>query len=352
MHKPSIDLWDLSIVIPLFNEEEVFPQLIARLTATLDSLPLSAEVILVDDGSTDATRRLATRACEEDPRFRLVVLSRNFGHQLAVSAGLRHAAGQAVAILDGDLQDPPEILHEFYRKLSEGYDVVYAIRRQRKEGLLKRVAYWGFYRLLRAVASIDIPLDSGDFCILSRRMVQQINAMPERHRFVRGLRSWIGFRQTGHEYSRAARVSGQSKYTLTKLLRLACDGLFTFSEAPLRLATFLGLIVALGAFGYGTFIALWRLLSSQEVPGFATLAAGMFFLGGVQLICLGIVGEYIGRIHNEVKGRPPFIVDQLVGFTSAAPGEERAAPSAFPGIRTGASRVEHAPPVAPSQLIQ
>jgi dolichol-phosphate mannosyltransferase len=299
---------DLSIVIPLYNEDQVFVELWLRLAKVLDAMPLLTEVVLVDDGSTDGTRELATMACQEDPRFRLVVLSRNFGHQLAVSAGLQHAGGRAVAILDGDLQDPPEVLAEFHRKLDEGYDVVYAVRRRRKEPWPKRLAYWAFYRLLRSMASVHIPLDSGDFCMLSRRVVRCINALPERHRFLRGLRSWVGFRQTGLEYERAAREAGASKYTFRKLLRLACDGVFTFSDAPLRLATGLGLLTTLGSLGIGAAVAIWQWSAGPM------LAAGVFFLGGVQLVCLGILGEYISRIHAEVKGRPAFVVERLVGF--------------------------------------
>lgn len=299
---------DLSIVIPLYNEEAVFVELWLRLATVMDEMPLSAEVVLVDDGSTDGTRELATLACREDSRFRLVVLSRNFGHQLAVSAGLQHASGRAVAILDGDLQDPPEVLLDFHRKLSEGYDVVYAVRRRRKEAWPKRAAYWAFYRLMRALASVEIPLDSGDFCMMSRRVVQRINQLPERQRFVRGLRSWVGFRQTGLAYDRAARGAGESKYTFRKLLRLACDGVFTFSDAPLRLATWLGLFVSLGSLGIGTIVTLWQ---GSALPA---IAAGIFFLGGVQLLCLGVLGEYIGRIYTEVKGRPAFVIEELVGF--------------------------------------
>jgi dolichol-phosphate mannosyltransferase len=329
MTTPADATYDLSIVIPLYNEEAVFVDLWLRLAKVMDAMPLSAEVVLVDDGSSDGTRELAAMACREDPRFRLVALSRNFGHQLAVSAGLQHAGGRAVAILDGDLQDPPEMLPEFHRKLSEGYDVVYAVRRRRKEWWPKRLAYWLFYRLLRSLASIDIPLDSGDFCILSRRVVQQMNQLPERHRFVRGLRSWLGFRQIGLEYDRAARGAGESKYTLRKLLRLACDGFFTFSDAPLRLATWLGLIVTFAALVVGVCAMLWN---GSLAPA---LAAGMFFLGGVQLICLGILGEYIGRIHNEVKGRPAFVVEELVGFEHER--ADSAARSASEDVLAGAS---------------
>lgn len=307
-------LYDLSIIIPLFNEQAVFPKLITRLKSTIKEFGLATEVILIDDGSDDATPELAARICQEDEHFRLIVLSRNFGHQSAVSAGLFYSTGRAVAILDGDLQDPPEILKAFYEKLNEGHDVVYAIRQRRKESWPKRVAYWLFYRLLKRLSTIQIPLDSGDFCIMSQRVVQHINALPEHHRFVRGLRSWVGYRQTGLTYDRSARAAGHSKYTFFRLLNLACDGIFTFSELPLRFATFTGFIVATFAFSWGCAIVVWRLFFNNSLPGFATVAAGMFFLGGIHLICLGILGEYIGRIHNEVKQRPIFIVDYLVGF--------------------------------------
>lgn len=309
---------ELSIVIPLYNEEDVFDDLAARMQATLDMAGFPCEVVLVDDGSIDGTREKIETLCAVDQRFRAILLSRNFGHQSAISAGLDHVRGLSVGILDGDLQDPPETLLEFYQKLREGYDVVYAVRRRRQENLLKQFCYWAFYRLLRRVATIDIPLDSGDFCLMSRRVVRQIQDMPERHRFIRGMRSWVGFRQTAMPYDRDSRRKGQTKYTLSKLVLLAVDGLVTFSEVPLRLATLLGTVIAIFSFGYGAYILFWRLLTSDpsSVPGFATVACAIFFLGGIQLICLGILGEYVARIHNEVKGRPVYIVDSLVGFDS------------------------------------
>lgn len=300
----------LSVVIPVFNEREVFPELLARLDTALPALGVPFEVVFVDDGSRDETPSLIAAACRTRPWARGLVLSRNFGHQIAVTAGLRHARGEAVAVLDGDLQDPPELLGEMRAKLAEGYEVVYAVRRDRKEGLLKRAAYAAFYRLLRALATVPIPLDSGDFCVMSARAVSLVNAMPERHRFVRGLRSWIGFRQTGFEYGRAARAGGRPQYTFSKLVRLALDGIFTFSEQPLRWSMWFGAAIAAGAFAWAAFVVLWRLLADPHsvIPGWATLTAGMFFLGGVQLVSVGILGEYVGRIHTEVKGRPLFVV--------------------------------------------
>jgi polyisoprenyl-phosphate glycosyltransferase len=301
----------LSLVIPLYNEAAVFDQLRQRLIEGLKILPTPAEVLLVDDGSTDATRSLISQLCQADGRFIGIYLSRNFGHQMAVCAGLDSSRGEAVAVLDGDLQDPPEILPEFYAELRKGYDVVYAIRRARKENFFLRFSYWTFYRVMAALTPIQIPLDSGDFSIMSRRVVETLKHMPERRRFVRGMRGYVGFRQTGLAYDRKERAGGRSKYTFLKLLALAADGIFTFSETPLRLATFTGFTIAGLSLLYGGFLFFQRIFSDYNLPGFATLAVALFFLGGVQLICLGILGEYVGRIHHEVKQRPPYIIERV-----------------------------------------
>lgn len=319
---------ELSLVIPLLNEEDVFPQLVERLARLLQKLALPVEVLLIDDGSTDATPALIRHVCLHPPvlpagcAFRGIVLSRNFGHQLAITAGMAHARGNAVAILDGDLQDPPEVIADFYAKLKgdgkqPGFDVVYAVRQERKENIFKRMAYAGFYRIMRRLATIPIPLDAGDFCIMSRRVVAELNAMPERHRFVRGLRSWVGFRQIAHPYPRDARQAGQSKYSLTKLVRLALEGIFTFSDLPLQWSAQFGLLIAVCSVLYALFIFLWRIFAHDTpaaLSGFATLAVGLFFIGGVQLISIGILGQYIGRIHNEVKQRPLYVVESRFGF--------------------------------------
>lgn len=312
---------ELSLVIPLYNESAVFPQLLARLEGARPALG-ACEVVFVDDGSSDATPRLIEAAAGRHAWVRGLILSRNFGHQIAVTAGMQHARGEAVAVLDGDLQDPPELVAELHAKLREGYDVVYAVRRDRKEGLLKRAAYALFYRLLRRLAAVPIPLDAGDFCIVSARAARLMNAMPERHRFVRGLRTWVGFRQAGHEYKRAARAGGRPQYTLAKLLRLALDGIFTFSEQPLQWSMYLGALIASCAFAWTAYVVLWRLLADPHsvIPGWATLTAGMFFLGGVQLISIGILGEYVGRIHNEVKQRPLYVVDRRLNLAAPAEG--------------------------------
>ena len=301
----------LSIVVPLYNEEAVIPVLRRRLLDWRHSLRKKVEFILVNDGSIDGTEELLDAFAREEGDVKAVHLSRNFGHQQAVSAGLSVAEGDYVAIIDGDLQDPPEEISRFLAKLEEGYDVVYAVRRSRKEGWLKRSAYSIFYRLLSRLSSIDIPLDSGDFCLMRRVVVQQINAMPERHRFVRGLRCYAGFRQTGMDYARDARASGVPKYTFLKLLELAADGIFTFSAKPLRLATMLGFCSVLIALGYSAYIVLWRLFSDEQLPGFASIIVVVLYLGSVQLFCMGILGEYIGRIHDEVKKRPGFIISRV-----------------------------------------
>jgi glycosyltransferase involved in cell wall biosynthesis len=306
---------DVGIVIPLYNEEAAFDALRNRLQVVMDRMaPLKIEVVLVDDGSQDTTRLLLTQVCEVDARFRGVLLSRNFGHQVAISAGLQHVRGRYVAILDGDLQDPPEILPEFLEKLQSGYDIVYGVRRQRKEPAWKRAGYWLFYRLTHSLATVHVPLDAGDFCMMSDKVVRVINTMPERCRFLRGMRAWAGFRQTALPYERHARSAGNPKYTPGRLMRLALEGIFTTTEVPLRLATYLGIAVAGASFIWAAVIIFWRLFLDDSLPGYASLATGIFFLGGVQLICLGILGEYIARIHSEVKGRPLFVIDRLIGF--------------------------------------
>ena len=254
-----------------------------------------------------------------DAHVTVVELARNFGHQVAVSAGLDYARGQATIVIDGDLQDPPEVLPEFIAKWREGYDVVYAIREQRKEGWWKRAAYTTFYRLLRRVTNIEIPLDAGDFCIMDRRVVDLLVSMPERNRFVRGIRSWLGFRQIGLAYERHARNAGQPKYTFSRLLGLAFDGLISFSYTPLRLASLSGLGISLLSFLFAAFYTIKKITVGLYPPGFATIVVAIFFLTGIQLITIGVIGEYIGRIFDEVKQRPLYVVRRVSGYGSEAP---------------------------------
>ena len=300
---------DLSIVVPIFNEVEVLPELVQRIQGVFKSLPKRIEVLLVDDGSDDETKRILSTIAEQDSRFKIITLSRNFGHQQAISAGLEMSMGQAVAIIDGDLQDPPELLPRFLETLNKGYDVVYGVRKKRKEGWWLRVSYHLFYRIICRLTSLNIPMDAGDFGLLTRRVVDLINDMPEKHRFLRGLRAYVGFKSVAIEYDREPRACGTPKFTISRLFNLAGDGIFMFSSLPLRIATIVGAIVAFVSIVYGIYLVGWRIFTENDIPGFATLAVGMLFLGGVQLICIGILGEYIARIHGEVKGRPGYIVD-------------------------------------------
>ena len=303
---------DFSIVIPVYNEEEVMPELLRRVYAVADSISLKTEIILVNDGSADQTRELINKAALEDMRIVGINFSRNFGHQMAISAGLEFSRGETVAVIDGDLQDSPEDLPLLLAKLKEGYDVVYAIRNKRKENFFKVWLYTGFYRLHNLLSPFKLPVDSGDFCVMTRRVVDVVKSMPESHRYVRGLRYFAGFRQTGFLSERQARTAGASKYNLGKLLILAVDGILMFSLMPLRMAIFLGMFSSFLAIVYSAYLVVWRLYSDHPIEGFATIAVAVMFLGGVQLICIGIMGEYIGRIFSEVKRRPPYIIDSIV----------------------------------------
>ncbi len=310
----------ISIVIPIFNEEENLQHLYSRLKNAAPSWGESYEIVLVDDGSRDNSLDIMKSLAAADDCVRVIKLSRNFGHQPAISAGIQSAKGDCVVIMDGDLQDPPEELHRFLDKWREGYDVVYAVRTKRKEGFFKKIAYAAFYRILAWISDIEIPLDSGDFCVMDRKVVNTIvKEMPEQVRFVRGLRAYAGFKQIGVKYERAERAAGEVKYTFKKLMELALDGLFGFSNFPLRMATYLGFIIAIPSFLVGFFFIVHRIIgfkifghSPGETPGTATLAVGMYFLGGVILIILGILGEYIGRIYIEVKRRPFFVIEEVI----------------------------------------
>lgn len=304
----------LSLIFPVFNEERVLPVLYDRVCQVINGLEYEFEVILVNDGSHDRSLELMREFQQRDPRFKVIDFSRNFGHQTAITAGLDYATGDAVMLLDADLQDPPEIIPHFLTKWHEGYQVVYGIRRHRKEHLLKRMAYASFYRLLQRVSDITIPLDSGDFCLMDRVVVDTIIAMPESNRFVRGLRSWAGFRQFGLEYERDKRHSGDVKYTLSKLIKLALNGIFSFSYFPLQLASYAGFTISAVSFLAILVYLYKKLVVGGEPQGFPTLVILILFLGGIQLIVLGIMGEYIGRIYDEVKRRPPYVVRQLYGY--------------------------------------
>ena len=301
----------LSIVIPVFNEEENLHTLHARITKTFTEQGLDYEIVFVDDGSADQSPDILRRLEAEDRRIVVVEFARNFGHQVAISAGLEHSRGRVVCIMDADLQDPPEVLHTFLAKWQEGWEVVYAVRTERKEWWGKRLAYAGFYRLLQRVANIEIPLDAGDFCVMDRKVVDLLVRMPERNRFVRGIRSWVGFKQIGVPYERQARHAGSPKYTFRKLLYLALDGLVSFSHMPLRIITVLGFTVSLLSFLVALFYLIKKITFGIGVAGFTTLVVSIFFLAGIQLMTIGVIGEYIGRISDEVKHRPLYVTRRV-----------------------------------------
>jgi dolichol-phosphate mannosyltransferase len=305
--------YDISIVVPLYNEEAVFNLLINRLQNTISECKFNCEVVLVNDGSSDKTATLVLEVCEKDERFSAVLLSRNYGHQIAVSAGLVFAKGKkGVMIIDGDLQDPPELIHEFYTLLQNGNDVIYAVRKNRKESFLKKLAYKSYYRLQKKISNFHIPIDSGDFSMLSRRVVDIMNEMPEQSRYLRGMRAWVGFKQVGFEYDRDDRKAGDSKYSWKKLFELAFNGLFNFSDFPVKFITRLGFITVLISLIYFAY-NIYRKIYYNDVPqGFTATILAIILFSGVQLISLGIIGEYVLRIYNQVKKRPLFVVDKVI----------------------------------------
>jgi glycosyltransferase involved in cell wall biosynthesis len=305
---------ELSVVVPVYNEQESIPELYQRLTSVLAGVVRSYEVILVDDGSHDLTWEIIRELAGRDGRVKGVSFSRNFGHQMAFTAGLDHADGDGVVIMDADLQDPPELLPELVARWRAGFDVVYAVRARRKgETLFKLFTAAAFYRLLRRITHVDIPVDTGDFRLMSRKAVEAFRHMPERHRFTRGMVAWMGFRQVGVPYVRAARHAGETKYPLRKMLRLASDGIISFSYLPLQLATWVGLLVGTLAF-VALVAALVVRLTGGAMPAWAIAAGALAFLAGVQLVAVGLLGEYVGRVLDEVKRRPLYLVRETVGL--------------------------------------
>lgn len=304
----------ISIGIPLHNEEEVVPELLTRLLAVVDALPGGPhEVIFVDDGSTDGSRRLLMSAAQRDRRVKIIALSRNFGHQAALGAALDYATGDALVLMDGDLQDEPEVIPELLRHHTAGADVVYARRASREEGLFFRLSYKLYYRLLTSLSEVPLPPDTGDFALLGAPVVAALRRLPERQRYLRGLRAWVGFKQVGVDVSRRARAAGKPKYTTWRLMQLALDGICSFSSVPLRAATLTGL-AAIAAAGAFSFYAVYQRIVVGAVPvGFTASLVVMTFLSGVQLLFLGVIGEYLGRIYTEAKGRPTYVVAEIVG---------------------------------------
>lgn len=312
----------LSIVVPCYNEEAVIETTYNRILDSLGrSKDMDLELVFVDDGSRDRTYSILKSKLGNTTKLRLVKLSRNFGHQIAVTAGLEHATGDVVAIMDADLQDPPEVVVRMIEEWRNGADVVYGIRAQRKESIPMKLAYWFYYRILQKIASIDIPLDSGDFCLMDRRVVDKLNELPENSRYIRGLRAWLGFRQKGIEYERSARNAGSSKYSFFDLVRLAMDGVINFSIFPLTLIAVLGLLTSIfSVIGALFFFVMWltgfSLLggSLKDTTGFTSIILALFIFGGVQLFSIGIIGQYLGRMYIEVKRRPAYIAEEVLGF--------------------------------------
>ncbi|MBN9414746.1 glycosyl transferase [bacterium SCN 62-11] len=314
----------ISVVVPMYNESDGIAILYERLSKAAQGWGDEYELVWVDDGSADETYAICQELAEKDARIKLIGFTRNFGHQAAVTAGLCYASGDIVAIIDADLQDPPEELHKFIDKCREGYDVVYAIRTRRKENLFKRLFYWGYYRFLASMADIEIPLDSGDFCVMSRQILDALNSLPERNRFVRGLRVWLGYRHVGLEYERQARAYGAPKYTLAKLINLGLDGIINFSYRPLRLLTLMGAGIGATSCLLAVVVVVMYLANltvlgynPHQATGWTSLIISILFLSGTQLFGLGVVGEYIGRIFDETKGRPMYLVGRQSGFEAS-----------------------------------
>lgn len=311
---------ELSVVVPVYNEEENLHELARRLRQVLEGLVSTWEVLFVDDGSRDRSWEIILQLAQEEPRIRGLRFSRNFGHQMAFFAGIEHAKGDAVVIMDGDLQDPPELIPELLTKHRQGYEVVYAVRAARHgETLFKKFTAKMFYRLFARLTSLNLPLDTGDFRLMGKKAVEAFRRLPERHRFTRGLVTWLGFSQVGVSYDRAPRYAGTSKYPLQKMLRLAFDAITSFSHAPLQVATGLGFLVSAFAFVYIVAVLALKLAGGFQ-PGYTSLMAAMLFLGGVQLVMVGLLGEYVGRIYDEVKRRPLYLVAEETGVEEEREG--------------------------------
>jgi glycosyltransferase involved in cell wall biosynthesis len=303
----------ISVAVPLHNEETGLPELIRRVGLVLDQIPGGPhEMLLVDDGSSDRTMQLLEEFAGRDPRISVISLSRNFGHQAALTAALDHVSGDVTVVLDGDLQDPPETIPVLVEKFLEGYDVVYAQRLRRKEALWLRICFYLFYRLMSSLSDMNLPLDAGDFGLMSRRVVDQLRIMPEHDRYLRGMRSWVGFRQIGIPVERAERFAGQSKYGLLRYLKLASDAIFSFSVIPIRAAAALGFLAVLLSALFSVYAVVAKLVFHQSPKGFTALLLLITFLSGVLLLFLGIVGEYVGRIYEEVKARPVYVIDKKI----------------------------------------
>jgi dolichol-phosphate mannosyltransferase len=304
-----------SVVIPLYNEEEVVLECIKRVSGVLEDIDGDYEVIFVNDGSHDKTMELVQAECSINKKLKVLSFSRNFGHQIAITAGMDHAQGDAVIVMDADLQDPPEVIKDLIAKYKEGYDVVYAVRSKRKgETFFKKFTSKVFYRFLRYMCNIDIPVDTGDFRLISRKVCNVMKSLTERNRYVRGLVSWVGFKQAAVEYVREERFAGETKYPLRKMLKLSMDGITSFSTKPLTMSKNLGFLTAAAGFIYMVVVVLQKFVFGKTVQGWASLAVLILLLGGIQLIMLGFIGEYIARIFDESKNRPLYIIEEKINI--------------------------------------
>ncbi|MFD0869680.1 Bactoprenol glucosyl transferase homolog from prophage CPS-53 [Chlamydia abortus] len=304
-----------SVVVPMYNEEEVILRTYRRLKGVMDGTGEPYEFVFVNDGSRDRSAEIVKELCQTDPNVRLIDFSRNFGHQVAISAGMDYAQGKAVIVIDADLQDPPEVIPDMIRKWKEGYDVIYGKRLKRKgETVFKKTTALMFYRLLRSLTSVDIPVDTGDFRLIDRKVCDALSGLKEKNRFIRGMVSWVGFNQTSVEYVREERAAGETKYPLKKMIRFALDAITSFSYKPLKLATYIGFVLSLSSFLYLLIVLYQKLFTNSTEPGWASIIAINLFFNGIVLLMLGVIGEYIGRIYDESKNRPLYIVKETKGF--------------------------------------
>ena len=309
----------ISVIVPIFNEEEVIPELYRRMAAVLGNIGQTWELVCVNDGSRDASLSMLLSLREQDARIKIINFSRNFGHQIAITAGMDYALGDAIAIIDADLQDPPELIGEMFEKWREGYEVVYAVRARRQgESRFKLWTASAFYRLLRRITDVEIPVNTGDFRLIDRQVLLTMRRLREKHRFMRGLSSWVGFRQIGIEYQRAERFAGDTKYPLSKMLRLTMDAITSFSYLPLRLSTYFGFFLALASLLGIVATIVSRLSGNNAFFGQASTLVAVLLLGGIQLIFLGVIGEYLARIYDDVKARPLYVVSRTYGYADLA----------------------------------
>lgn len=314
----------LSVVVPLYNEEEVAFETCKRLAKVLDNINETYEVVFVNDGSKDKTMEILREICKSKPQFKLLDFSRNFGHQLAITAGMDYASGQAVVVIDADLQDPPEIIPKMLEKWREGYDVVYGKRIERKgETFFKKLSAMVFYRFLKKMTDFEIPVDAGDFRLIDRKVCDRLKEIRERNRYIRGIISWLGFRQTFVEYSRDKRFAGETKYPLKRMLRFAFDAITSFSYKPLKIASYLGFLISLSSFFYLLIVIVEKIFFNNTIQGWASTLAVSLFFNGIILMMLGIIGEYIGRIYDEAKKRPLYVVREFINFNDNTEDEKQ-----------------------------